>query len=132
MMSEIQTQNVLETTLEALSQIKEGAEKIEALLPALNSPSCAAPPKRANKHRKKHSCGFQGAFSFPDVRDKVLLMRKQGHTYDLITKSIKDTWPDAPKKHASRAAIQRFWERAKNARYEEFGIDVTTNQYLSS
>jgi hypothetical protein len=80
--------------------------------------------KRAG--RSRYVCLF-GGLRFPEIREVVLSMRKDGSPGGEIAQAIRDKWPDEPEKWVSRSSLYRFLERARRGKLKEFGIEPTLN-----
>ncbi|MFA5352756.1 MAG: hypothetical protein WC291_00870 [Thermodesulfovibrionales bacterium] len=76
--------------------------------------------------RGRH-CGayaFTGGFCLPEIRDLVLTMRKQGLPGFEILQAIRDKYPNSPDKWVSKSSLYRFFERGRQGKLKEFGVDI--------
>jgi hypothetical protein len=119
-------QGVLEKIADVVSDLSERVKDLESKPSVnINLPDDTALPI-AIERKFSLTRGFEKrAYRFPEVREMILSMRRQGRSFLAIEQAIKATWPDKPEKHVSKSSIHRFWTRAKKGKLKEFGIDVT-------
>jgi prophage antirepressor-like protein len=116
---------VLTSVMQELSALKREVAHLRSQPPvAISLPTDRALPITLNRLGSHRSYTFHGGLKHHEIRVFIITRRKQTATYTQIAQEIKEQWPDNPEKHVSRSAIQRFWDRARQGRLKEFGIDV--------
>lgn len=89
---------------------------------AFDIPNEPSPP---HNRKRAPSMPFFGGFRFAEVRQMVIDLRQNGIPYTDIASRIKARWPEDPRRHVTRSAIQRFWTKARNGELKNHGIDLT-------
>jgi hypothetical protein len=115
---------------EQFSNVNKTLEKILITLQQKQSPILPEKADAPNPlgHKRCRSHKLIGGFRDPEIRNLIILMRKQGEQFTDIAECIRAKHPNNPEKHVSRSSIQRFCESARKGRLREYGINTNLDQ----
>ena len=123
----LQMATVLDRVTSTLDGVTSRLANLESR-PAVsfNLPNDSALPVSLERRRSRKPMMGSG-LRFPEVREMVIRLCRQGMIYRDVAAAVAAAWPENPEMHVSRSSIGRFWDAARRGLLKELGIDSTAH-----